>query len=255
MTDPSIWNQLLIWPILNILIAIYKGLAFLKVPGAFGFAIIGLTILIRGVLTPVTKAQLKSAKKMQDLKPHLDELSKKHKDDKTKLQQAQLALYKDAGVNPAAGCLPLLVQIPVFISLYNVFIQVLDGSGTEFISKVNQVLYHPALRIEGLDLNFFGIGLAVKPNQWQTQGIWLLAIPVITGLLQYWQTRLMIPPAPKKDPAAQEDQMMQMQKQMGLMMPVMIGFFALSFPVGLSLYWNTFSVFGIIQQIQINKGK
>ena len=65
MTDPTIWNQLLIWPILNILIAIYKALSVLGVPGAFGFAIIALTILIRGVLTPFTKAQLKSAKKMQ----------------------------------------------------------------------------------------------------------------------------------------------------------------------------------------------
>ena len=65
----------------------------------------------------------------------------------------------------------------------------------------------------------------------------------------------MTPSTPKKDPAVQEDQMMAMQKQMGLMMPVMIGFFALSFPLGLSLYWNTFTVFGIIQQLQVNKGK
>ena len=108
---------MLIWPILNILIALYKGLALLKIPGAFGFAIIILTIIIRGLLTPFTKAQLKSAKKMQDLKPQLDELSRKHKGDKTKLQQAQMSLYKEAGINPAAGCLPLLVQIPIFISL------------------------------------------------------------------------------------------------------------------------------------------
>ena len=110
MTNPTIWNQLLIWPILNLLIALYKGLDFIKIPGAFGLAIILLTCIIRLVLTPFTKAQLKSAKKMQDLKPRIDELNKKHKDDKTKLQQAQLNLYKEAGVNPAAGCLPLLVQ-------------------------------------------------------------------------------------------------------------------------------------------------
>jgi len=255
MTEPTIWNQLLIWPILNILIAVYKGLALLKIPGAFGWAIIVLTLLVRSLLTPFTKAQLKSAKKLQDLKPRLDELSKKHKGDKTKLQQAQLSLYQEAGINPAAGCLPLLVQIPVFISLYNVFIQVLNGGGSEFIERINKVLYHPALRIDNLDLNFFGINLAVKPNQWQMYGFWLLLIPVITGVLQYIQTKLMTPATVAPKAPQQEDQMMAMQKQMGLMMPVMIGFFALSFPIGLALYWNTFTLFGIMQQKQVNKGR
>lgn len=257
MTDPSLWNQILIWPILNLLIALYKGFSVIGLPGAFGFAIIALTVLIRGALTPLTNAQLKSAKKIQNLKPRLDELSRRHKDDKVKLQQAQLELYKEAGVNPAAGCLPLLLQIPVFIALYNVFIQVLDGGASaEFIASINKVLYHSALTIETLDLNFFGVNLAIKPSAWQTAGVWLLLIPVITGVLQFIQTKLMSPPSPKTDDkgAKQADAMADMQKQMGFVMPVMIGFFAFSFPVGLSLYWNIFSLFGIMQQLKVNKG-
>lgn len=256
MTDPSLWNQILIWPILNLLIALYKGFTLIHLPGAFGWAIIALTVLIRGALTPLTNAQLKSAKKIQNLKPRLDELNKRHKDDKVKLQQAQLELYKEAGVNPAAGCLPLLLQIPVFIALYNVFIQVLDGGASvEFVANLNKVLYHQALSITQLDLTFFGVNLGVKPSAWQTEGIWLLSIPLITGVLQFLQTRLMTPASPKTDKkdATNTDQMADMQKQMGMIMPVMIGFFALSFPVGLSLYWNIFTLFGIMQQLKINK--
>src|SRR3990167_10506384 len=126
MTDPNLWNQLLIWPILNLLVAFYRVFEFIHAPGPLGFAVIALTVVIRFVLYPLMNAQMTSARKMAKLKPHMDALSAKHKNDKTALQQAQLALYKEHGVNPAAGCLPLLVQMPVLIALYNVFWQVLN---------------------------------------------------------------------------------------------------------------------------------
>lgn len=251
----SFWDVAFINPILNLLIALYKLFEFIKLPGAFGFAIVGLTIIVRALLHPLTSAQLKSAKKMQELKPRLDELNKKHKEDKAKLQQAQMSLYQEAGINPAAGCLPLLVQIPIFIALYNVFTRVLNtGVDGKFIETLNKVLYSPLLYIEKLDLNFLGTSLTTKPSDWQKYGIWLLLIPIITGILQYLQSKLMSPPTPQA-PAAEPDQMASMQKQMMLMMPIMIGFFAFSFPLGLSLYWNTFSIFGIIQQLHVNKKK
>lgn len=252
MTDANIWNQLFSWPILNLLTVFYKLFEVARIPGAFGWAIIALTILIRILLYPLTKQQLLSAKKMQQLKPRLDELNKKHKDDKVKLQQAQMDLYKEVGINPAAGCLPLLIQMPVFISLYNVFIHVLNTDTSKVVESINTVLYHPSLHVNQLDLSFFGVNLATKPNQWQTFGVWLLAVPVITGLLQFLQTRLMTPPA-ASNKEKQEDQMAAVQQQMMFIMPVMIGFFSLSFPIGLALYWNAFSLFGIMQQIQINK--
>jgi len=90
-----------------------------------------------------------------------------------------MALYKEHGVNPAAGCLPLLIQMPVLIALYNVFYQVLNsGNITKELAIINKVVYHPALKITNLDLNFFGINLALKPSSWQTHGWWLLSVPL-----------------------------------------------------------------------------
>lgn len=195
MNNPNLWNQLLVWPILNVLIALYKLFEFLHIPGPLGFAVIGLTIVIRLLLYPLMAAQLRSAKKMAKIKPHMDALSVKHKGDKQALQQAQMALYKEHGVNPAAGCLPLLIQMPVLIALYNVFYQLLNnGNLTKVISEINQIVYLPAFKITNLDLQFFGINLAVKPSQFQTHGILLLLVPLITAALQWWQTRLMMNP-------------------------------------------------------------
>ena len=277
MTDANLWNQLRIWPIVNILAAFYKFFEWLHIPGPLGFAIILLTIVIRVILYPLMNAQMKSAKKMADLKPHMDALHAQHKDDKKKLQQAQMDLYKEHGINPAAGCLPLLVQMPVLIALYNVFYQVLgNGNIAKVVEEINQVVYAPWLRLTNFDLTFFGANLAVKPSEWQTQGIWLLSIPLITGLLQWWQMKLMIPsqssgPASpssrlgqnstsmsKKDEKKEEkkeDMGAEMQKQMAMITPVMFGFFALQFPLGLSLYWNIFGLFGIMQQVRVNAHK
>ena len=283
MTNLTLYfNQFLIWPILNVLVLFYKTLTAFHIPGALGFAIIGLTMLIRLILMPLTSSQLKSAKKMAELKPRLDELTKRHGKDKQRLQQEQLRLYKEAGVNPAAGCLPLILQMPVFIALYQVFWQVLgNGNLTKVIEEINKIVYLPLLKIETLNLSFFGLNLGAKPTAWKTDGWWLLLIPVVTALLQWYQTKLMTPafakpsagnslqpankqmvrqahhlsnhPEGSRGTSKQDDTSQVFQQQMTLMMPLMIGFFAFSFPVGLSLYWNTFSVFGIIQQIKINK--
>jgi YidC/Oxa1 family membrane protein insertase len=280
MTSPNLWNQLLIWPITNVLVAFYRLCEWMHIPWPLGWAVIMMTIFIRLLLYPLMNAQLKSAKKMADLKPHLDALNAKHKDDKKALQQAQLDLYKQHGVNPAAGCLPLIVQMPVLIALYNVFNQVLNnGNIGKVIEEINQIVYLPALKLSGLDLTFFGISLGIKPSDWQKYGWWLLAVPLITGGLQWWQGKLMIPvsaKAPavnpseksikdsksltvkdgnKKDGKSEGDTAMEMQKQMALISPIMFGWFAFQFPLGLALYWNVFGLFGIMQQIKINKGR
>jgi len=272
MFDPNnLFNSILIIPILNVLIGIYKLLLILRIPGALGFSVIALTILIRLALNPLTAKQLKSTQKLSKLKPELDKITAIYKHDKQRLHQEQLNLYKKEGINPAAGCLPLLVQMPILIALYNLFFQLLNpGDLTNVIDAINKVVYHPILSITRLDLSFLGMNLASKPNQWQQLGLWLLAIPVITALLQYWQTKMMTPQIKTQEPRTknqehenknkengkkgkEEDMATVMQKQMTFMMPAMIGFFAYSFPVGLSIYWNTFTVFGIIQQYKINK--
>lgn len=262
MTNPTIWNQLLVWPITNLLMVFYKFCEWLHIPGPLGFAIILLTIVVRLILYPLMQAQLKSAKKMSDMKPHLDELAKKHKDDKQALQQAQLALYKEHGVNPAAGCLPTLVQFPILIALYNVFYQVLgNGDAGKMMSDINAIVYNKALQITTFDVTFFGTNLGIKPSDFQKFGWWLLLIPVVTALLQLYQSKLMTPATPKTTELAKpgeekkSDTMADMQKQMMFITPIMFGFFAFQLPIGLSLYWNIFGLFGIMQQLQVNKGK
>jgi YidC/Oxa1 family membrane protein insertase len=269
MNNPNLWNQILVWPILNVLIGLYKLFEFLHIPGPLGFAVIGLTLIIRLLLYPLMAAQLRSAKKMAKIKPHMDALSVKHKGDKAALQQAQMALYKEHGVNPAAGCLPLLIQMPVLIALYNVFYQVLNNGNLEkIIGEINKIVYLPAFKITTLDLNFFGLNLAVKPSQFQTHGVLLLLVPVITAALQYWQTKLMMPssvpqsgttagkPAIEKSgEKPKEDMAGDMQKQMAIITPIMFGYFAYQFPLGLALYWNIFGLFGIMQQLRVNAEK
>lgn len=272
MTNPTFWNQFFVWPILNILVALYKMFEWLHIPGALGFAVIGLTIIIRLLLYPLMAAQMKSAKKMQQIKPHLDLLNVKHKGDKKALQQAQLDLYKAHGVNPAAGCLPLLIQMPVLIALYNVFYQVLqNGNLSKLMADINAVLYVPMLKMTTFDLSFFGTNLGVKPSQWQTHGWWLLSIPVITAGLQWWQSKLMMPSqssvvshqtpdtkslkAEDGKPKTEPDTAMEMQKQMAMITPIMFGMFAYQFPLGLALYWNVFGLFGIMQQLRVNSEK
>lgn len=264
MNSPTLWNQILIWPILNLLIAFYKLFEFLHIPGPLGFAIILLTIAIRLLLYPFMQAQLKSAKKMADLKPHLDAINTKHKDDKKKIQQAQMDLYKEHGINPAAGCLPLLVQMPVLIALYNVFYQVLNnGNLNEIVSAINHVVYVPMLKLTALDITFFGANLGVKPSQYATHGWWLLSVPLITAGLQWYQSKLMMPSTnsnlkiqtvklEEKKEEKKEDTAAEMQKQMAMITPIMFGFFALQFPLGLALYWNVFGLFGIMQQLRVN---
>lgn len=142
----DIFNLIFLGPVINILVLIYQGLQALHIPGALGFSILFLTLLIRLLVWPFMSSQIKATKKMADLKPHLDELKKKHKDDKQALASAQMALYKEHGVNPAGGCLPAVIQIPVFIALYQSIINILPGAGGN-INHINSLIYFPQLKL------------------------------------------------------------------------------------------------------------
>lgn len=260
-------------PILNLLVVFYKILLALSIPGALGLAIILLTVTIRLILWPLTTAQLKSSQKMAALKPHLDHIKTEHGHDKIRHQAEITKLYKEHGVNPLAGCLPLLLQMPVFIALYNVLLKIVRVNGT-FLESVNGKLYSFVPHLEKTpDTSFLGFNLATKPADWHQVGFLILAIPIVTGILQFIQSKMLVPaspalrlggpnrdepptavpaekgPAPKVDEGKKtEDTMAQVSSQMAMVMPAMIAFFSYGFPVGLSLYWNTFTVIGIIQQ-------
>lgn len=242
-------------PFINLLVAFIKLFELIKIPGAFGFAIIALTTFIRLILHPFFDQQIQTSKKMNDLKPHLSKLSDKHKKDPKKLQQEQMRLYKEAGINPASGCLLLIIQLPVFIALYQTLTLFLThGNAGQIIGQINKLLYFPFLKIQHLDPWFLGLNLITTP---QTSGnVIYYLVPVITALLQYYQVAVTIPPAPKnielkdkKDEkkGSQEDFQKTMQTQMKYVFPIMIGWFSFSLPIGLSLYWNIFSLFSIMQ--------
>lgn len=257
MTDPTIFNQLIVWPIINMWMAVLKPLQILGVPGAMGFSIIFLTIIIRILLYPLSKKQITSAQKMQQLKPEITKIKAKHKD-KKRQQEEQLKLFKKHGINPAAGCLPTLLQFPILIGLYQVFLQILNnGDFGVLVGQVNKVLYFPVMKISTLNPDFFGISLGTKPSDWQSLGIWLLVVPVVTAGLSYYQTQLMTEgvtsESDKDKKAGEEDFGTSMQKQMKFMFPLMLGWISYAFPLGLTLYWNTFAAFGILQQIRVKR--
>ena len=254
-------------PILNLLIATYKIFEALGIPGALGLSIITMTTLIRLALWPLTSSQLKSTQKMAALKPHLDRIKAEHGHDKVRHQQEVNKLYKEHNINPLAGCLPLLLQIPVFYALFNV----LNGKGNglvnhlgqeNFLSMVNDRLYTPMLHLANTpSTKFLGFNLADKPSDWKQVGILILLIPLLTGVFQFAQSKMITAPTPKtavvkksdgeKKKEDTEDTMAQVSSQMTFLMPAMIAFFSYGFPLGLSLYWNTFTIIGIIQQYMI----
>lgn len=258
----DIFNLIFLGPVINLLVLIYQGFQAVHIPGALGFSILILTIIIRVLVWPFMSSQIKATKKMAELKPHLDALKQKHKEDKKAFAAAQMALYKEHGVNPAGGCLPALIQIPVFIALYQSIINILPGAGGH-IDKINSLLYFPQFKLPTtLDPNFLGLNLGIKPSQFGSHGIFLLLIPLVTAVLTFIQSKMTLPKAVKhypsdspkegKEKESMEESMGAVQSQMVYLMPIMIGYFAFSFPAGLAIYWNTYTILGIVQQHRIS---
>lgn len=268
MLQPNIFNTFLVIPILNVLMGFNKLFELAHIPGAFGFAIVALTLAVRGLLHPFFKQQMDTARKMQEIKPHLDRLGDKHKKDAKKLQEEQLKLYQEAGINPAAGCLFMVVQIPIFIALYQTLSLFFTPNIHTVVLAINKVLYLSFLHVKVIDLWFLGLNLATTPQK--ANNVLYYSIPVITAVLQYLQVKVSAPSMGMQSPAVATSQVDKgkkdekkdsmggdfqkaMNTQMKYIFPLMIGWFSLSMPVGLSLYWNIFSLFSIIQYKQMGK--
>lgn len=250
----QLFNVAIVNPIINVLVAIYQALSALGVPYALGFSIIGLTIVIRIILYPLISAQLRASKKMQALSPHLSNLKVKHKGDKKRIQEETMKLYKEHGVNPAAGCLPVLIQLPVIWGLYNVLNNIVKLDPEKLVNHINGIVIDPIKIQKAWDTFFFGIPLGQSPSQMmETAPVVAIAIPIITGVLQFLQSKMIFAkPATQPNQAKKNDDFASVfQSQATYIFPVMIGFFSFTFPIGLSLYWNTFTIFGIIQQYKI----
>ena len=250
----SFFDVILTHPIINLLVLVYNLLVTINIPYALGFSIIVLTILIRVVLYPLTSSQLKASKKMQELSPHLSSLKDKHKNDKKRLQEETMRLYKEHNINPAAGCIPLLVQLPILWALYPLLSKIVALPNTQVVSVINKVLYSPSLYLRSpWDPYFFGVSLAKNPSELFSTIPAIMLIPVITAVLQYAQSKMLFssPPATLVSPKKNDDFASAFQTQSLYIFPIMIGFFSYSLPVGLSLYWNTMTLFGILQQYHI----
>lgn len=238
-----LFNTFVYNPMLNALLFIYS-----FIPN-YGIAIILFTILIGLATMPFrikSQASMKAQQeKMAALKPKLDEIKKKYKDQPQQLQQAQMKLYQENGVaNPFnAGCLLTLLPFPIFIGLYQVINGVM-ADRPEQLMQLPQHIYGNWLNVAALipvNSNFFGLNLSLSPS---AQGIFITV--VLVGLVvgtSFLQTRMMQQPGASLDP-----QQAQMTQSMSLMTPLIFGFFVLNAPTGLSLYWITFSVIGILQQ-------
>lgn len=246
--------QFLWQPLLNLLILFYH-LFF----NNLGLAIIALTILIRVVLTPVLLPSMRAMNKMKELAPELEKIKKRHAGDKTKLMQAQADFYKEKGVNPAAGCLPQLVQIVVLIALFQGFSQVLYPNG-DVVPRLNGFLYSPLRISDHLNTSFLFTDLT-KPDVFRLPGV-PVPLPgvflILAAVAQFLSSKMMAPvvakeaQVAKKTPGGMDNMAAGMQQQMLYLFPLMTIIFGFTFPAGLVLYWLALSLFQAGQQYYIS---
>ena len=203
-----------------------------KLTGNFGIAIVLITIMIRLVFFPLASYSFKSMAKMKALQPEMARLKDIHKDDKVKLQQAIMSLYKKEQINPASGCLPVLIQIPFFFAIYKMLFISLEMRHQPFFGWIKDLSASDPTTI----FNFFGL-LPFTPPSFLIIGIW----PILMGLTMWVQQKLN--PAPT-DP---------IQAKIFMFFPIFLTVILASFPSGLVVYWTVNNVLTIAQQWFIMK--
>jgi len=228
-----LYNQILFRPIFNLLVFIYN-----IIPGGdFGLAVVLLTLIIRFIFVPLSVKSLVSQRELNKLQPKIRELQEKHKDNKQQLGQATMDLYKEHGINPFSGCLPLLIQLPVLLALYKALSV---GFKPESLSALYPFVHNPGSIRE---LAFGFINLAQKAP--------ILAIAA--GILQWVQSKqamLFQTPTSKNEP---ESAALKMNRQMLYFFPIMVIIIAWNLPAGLVLYWVVATVFSIFEQLYISR--
>ena len=256
--------SLLAWvfnPIFQALFILLVGLE--QATGDIGIAIIIMTLIVRAALIPLFRRQIVSMKRTQLIQPELRELQKRYKGDRARFSQAQMELYKERGVNPASGCLPMLLQLPLLLIIYQVIsqgltnpdptamltvfgVQVVD---VECVNGLGTPAYDPYVPCIDTTVAWLGNMDVSKPQV-------LFELPLIGGLsilafiaavLQLIQSRMTMPPA---DPAFQ-DQNSKMQRQLVLFLPLISILYGGFLPAGLFIYWIVTTIFGIAQQYLI----
>ena len=232
MSIGAIWDVIALGPMINILIGL-SDILF----GSFGLTIIVLTIVIRAAMFPLTRKQMNATKAMQALQPKLLELQKKHAKDSQKLAEEQMKLYKESGVSPAGCLLPMMIQMPIWIALYQAIIRVLAVAPGNFLN-LSKYLYSWPVVYSALPVDSHFLWLNLGSSDF------LLALLVGATM---WVTQKMSTP-PTNTPQQQSQAQM-----MTVMMPLMFVFVSLTVPSGLSLYWLVSNLITIAVQYIITK--
>lgn len=233
------WDLLILDPMINALLMIYDFLG-----DNFGVAIIVFTALIRLITYPLTRKQQVSTQNMQELqksKKWLD-MQKKYAKDKQKLQEETLKHYKEAGINPLSGCLPLLIQLPVIFGLYQAIMRALADAPLQLLELGRHIYPFVSSSLIPLNSKFLWMDLG-QPERLYLPFLPTFGIPVLTILVvisSWLQTKIMTPPSP-------DGQGAQMNKMMTIYSPLLMGYLAYSFASGLALYFFVSNALGIVQ--------
>ena len=206
--------------------------------GNFGLSILILTLIIKAILFPLANKAYESMSQMKKVQPEMEKLRKRYEDDKVKLQQEMMELYKREKVNPVAGCLPVIIQMPIFYALYKTLFVTIELRHEPFVGWIRDLSAPDPTTI----FNLFGL-LPFDPMALPLIGAFLGigVLPLLMGVAMWFQTKLNPPPA---DP---------MQAQIFAMMPIMFTFLFASFASGLVLYWFWNTFLSILQQWMIMK--
>ena len=227
----ALYDAVFYRPIFNLLIGLYN-----VIPGHdIGITIIIMTVIVKFILWPLQQKALRSQKALQDIQPKMEELKVKYAKDKEALSRAMMELYSKEKVNPLSSCLPLLVQLPVFIALYHALSKGLSSSGFE---KLYSFVSPPA----SIEPTLLGIVDLSTPH---------IVLALLAGLAQMFQAKMMVTrQQPKKTPGAKDEQMLAtMNRQMVYMMPMLTVFIGMQLPGGLSLYWTVMAGLTLVQQM------
>jgi len=225
----SIYNTILYQPLFNLLVFFYN----LAPANDLGIAILFLTIVVKIILFPFFTQSIKAQKALAEIQPKVDELNKKFKDQKEKLGKELMELYKREKVNPFSSCLPLIIQLPFLIAVFQVFRNGLTNGSLN-------ILYPFVNNPETINTISLGIiNLAEKS----------VILAILAGIAQFWQTKMIMS---KKVMKTKSNSMAgNMNKQMVYVMPVITIFIGSSLPAGLTLYWLLTTVFSGLQQLLI----
>ncbi len=239
------WETIIVTPFTNALLFIYK-----LIGGNFGVAIILFTILIRLITHPLMASQIKGSTKMQEMQNSKEwqDIQKKYKDDKEKLAQEQMKYYKDIGYNPMSSCLPSLIQIPIIFGLYQSIMRALAASPLQLLILTRTV--YPFFHVGDLvplNSRFLWMNLG-QPERVYMFGYGIPVLALIVAATTYVQSKVTMPTSTNPG-----DQGAMMGKMMAIYMPLLLGYFALTFASGLSVYFIAGNLVGIAQYALLGK--